>query len=273
MLHARVRMLAICLGAAATTSSCHAYDEALLRSEPARGRQSDPTRGAGEGAATSDASSIFRDSEAIEDGLDASATNPAGSQSDASVSTSDAATQDPNTADSGAGAAGAAGAAAVSAAGAAGGGGGEAGTGGAAGGAGSQAGAGGMPSVVVPCTDASGRIWESNGHCYFPLIVMNSWFVSRDRCRELGAHLVSISSAEEQAFVNTFVGAAPHWTGLSRFGAPAFSWVDGESMTYENWEEGAPKLTTEAAVVVRNDTFEWFDEAVSEPHPAICERQ
>jgi hypothetical protein len=101
---------------------------------------------------------------------------------------------------------------------------------------------------------------------------MNTWFVSRDRCRELGAHLVSISSAAEQGFVSGMVGAGPRWTGLSRFGAPAFSWIDGESMTYENWEAGAPNQKNEAAVAVRNGTFLWFDVQVSEAYAAICER-
>jgi hypothetical protein len=134
-----------------------------------------------------------------------------------------------------------------------------------------QAGAAGGGAVA--CTDAGGQVWRDNGHCYFPLSVMNSWFVSRDRCHELGAHLVSISSAAEQTFVSSLIGSAPRWTGLSRFGAPAFSWIDGESMTYENWEPGAPNQTTEAAVAMRNATFLWFDDKVSQAYSAICERQ
>jgi hypothetical protein len=112
-----------------------------------------------------------------------------------------------------------------------------------------------------------------NGHCYFPLSVMNSWYVSRDRCRELAGHLVSITSKEEQAFVSALVGSAPRWIGLSRFGAPQFSWIDGESMTYENWEEGAPKLVSEAAVALRNETFRWFDDDVKVLYGAVCERE
>ncbi|HKP60836.1 MAG TPA: C-type lectin domain-containing protein [Polyangiales bacterium] len=149
---------------------------------------------------------------------------------------------------------------------------------GAAGVAGSQAGegagAGGSSGPApAPCTDANGRNWNVNGHCYFPLTVANSWYVSRDRCRELGAQLVSITSAEEQSFVTTVVGASPRWTGLSRFGAPAFSWIGGEGVTYENWEPGSPNVTGEAAAVIRNETYLWFDAAVSQNYAALCERQ
>ena len=121
--------------------------------------------------------------------------------------------------------------------------------------------------------DANGQVWKLNGHCYFALSVMNNWYVSRDRCRELGAHLVSITSAEEQAVVSALIGSAPRWIGLSRFGAPQFSWIDGASMTYENWEEGAPTRRSEAAVAIRNETHRWFDQRLETPAGAVCERE
>jgi len=102
--------------------------------------------------------------------------------------------------------------------------------------------------------------------------VGSSWFKSRDRCRELGAELVTIASEQEQAFVGALIGEAPRWTGLSRFGTSIFSWIDGASMTFENWEPGAPSGTMESAALVRNDTLLWFDVAVSQSHPALCER-
>jgi hypothetical protein len=267
MLCSRARMLAVLLGGAATASGCHAYDGSLLSSQRSYGQKSASERSDSGAvvdamdAAASDASSVSppRTWDGSEDAPDSSPIVP-GSESDASVLTRDAAVDE---AGSNAGAGGEAG-------------GGGAGSGGMAGGSSTQAGAaavGGTPVVAVACTDAGAQVWETNGHCYFPLSVMNSWFVSRDRCRELGAHLVSISSPAEQAFVNGLVGTGPRWTGLSRFGAPAFSWVDGESVTYENWEEGAPNQKTEAAVAVRNGTFLWFDDGVSQAYAAICERQ
>ena len=152
---------------------------------------------------------------------------------------------------------------------------GEAGNGGAAGSAGAPVApdAGPIGPPPVACTEANARVWRDNGHCYIPLTVLSSWYVSRDRCRELGAHLVTISSAEEQSFVSTVVGSATRWTGLSRFGAPAFSWIGDEPVTYENWEAGAPNVMGEAAAVLRTDTFRWFDAAVTQTHAPLCERQ
>lgn len=269
-------MLAVFLGGVAMAGGCRAYDASLLASERSAGQKAASHHSERDAAAelvdaaASDAASVARARDA---GVDASESpqmpsDTGGSESDASVLVREDAAE----AGSGAGASGASGAS--GAAGEAGGGGG--GGVGVAGGSSEQAGAaamGGTPVVAVPCTDAGGRTWEDNGHCYFPLSVMNSWFVNRDRCRELGAHLVSISSATEQAFVTGLVGTGPRWTGLSRFGAPAFSWIDGESVTYENWEAGAPNQKSEAAVAVRNGTYLWFDDKVSQAYAALCERQ
>jgi hypothetical protein len=250
------------LSAALAASACHAYDETLVETARPSQRRA-PRTAAGEDADTPDAASkSSEDASAAPNGEPA---EDAGFLGDSSVAQSDASARDRETGANTAGASGAMPAA---------------GSGGAPGeprapsnepqGA---AGAVGMASPAAPCTDASGQVWQANGHCYFPLSVMNSWYVSRDRCRELGAHLVSITSKEEQAFVGALVGAAPRWIGLSRFGAPQFSWIDGESMTYENWEEGAPKLINEAGVALRNETSRWFDDVVTNLYGAVCERE
>jgi hypothetical protein len=271
MFYARARLLAICVGVLETFGGCHAYDESLLQSERSFSQRPKPSPASQPDvvdAATSDASSVSRDAAGDDEALD-SAFGDSGSQSEVDAATGDPVVVDaaiPNAGTSAVGAGGVGGEAV----------GGGAGTGGIAGGSIPQAGAaagGGVAVVAVECADAGGQVWQANGHCYFPLSVMNTWFVSRDRCRELGAHLVSISSAAEQVFVSGMVGVGPRWTGLSRFGAPAFSWVDGESMTYENWEAGAPNQKNEAAVAVRNGTFLWFDDQVSQAYAAICERQ
>jgi hypothetical protein len=132
--------------------------------------------------------------------------------------------------------------------------------------------AGTLLTDPVGCPEAHGGVWSRNGHCYFPLNVGSSWSKSRDRCRELGAELVTIASEPEQAFVGGLIGEAPRWIGLSRFGTSTFSWIDGARMTFEHWEPGAPSGALESAALVRNDTLLWFDVAVSQSHPALCER-
>lgn len=142
----------------------------------------------------------------------------------------------------------------------------------AAGSSAGDAGSAAPPIEAAPCPQAAGMTWNDNGHCYFPISVAYSWYVSRDTCRDFAAELVTITSAEEQAFVATLVSAEPHWTGFARFGAPAFNWITGEAAFYQNWEMGAPSPSGDRAVLLRPGTGQWFDEAVTATHAALCER-
>jgi hypothetical protein len=148
---------------------------------------------------------------------------------------------------------------------------GHAGSGGTAGAAGANAGAGGAADGGG-CDEPDGRVWSGNGHCYFALSALDSWNVSRDGCNQRGAQLVTITSADEQAFVANMSDGTTRWIGLSKFGAPAFSWIDGEALGYTNWESGAPKVSGEVAAALRDGTQRWFDDSVSATHDALCER-
>lgn len=246
-------------GAVLVLAACHAYDEGLLASK--HSQRGDAARGGkreheADGGERGDASAS----------PDASAPRDAGEGDDAGSAPSDAA---------GAGAAGSGAAGSAQPAAGSGGTAGQASGAGSAGNAGMSSGANaGAPGPApVACTEANARVFRDNGHCYIPLSVASSWYVSRDRCRELGAHLVVISSPVEQTFVATVVGSVTRWTGLSRFGAPAFSWVNDEPVTFENWESGAPKLNGEAAAALRTDSYLWFDAAVTESYAPLCERE
>lgn len=268
----RAWRLALCVVGVLATAGCHAYDESLLRVQ--RGNRGSASR-SDPSSETLDAATGLPDSGSgdLEPG-DASADSAAAAADASSDRGDETARPSDASVSSGNGGAGSSGEGGAPAAG---GGKGTAGAGGTAGmpsdsASGGAAGSGNAPPAVT-CTEAGGRIWPASGHCYFPLSVRNSWFISRDRCSELKAHLVSIAGADEQTFVSGLVSSAPAWIGLSRFGAPAFSWVDGQSVTYENWDTDAPNLTNEAAVALRPETFFWFDDDVSAQHPAICERE
>ncbi len=131
----------------------------------------------------------------------------------------------------------------------------------------------GVPPNPAPCTEAGGSVWPDNGHCYFALRLPTTWFMSRDQCMSLGAHLAVLTSEREQAFVATLVTEAPRWLGLARFGAPAFSWVNGEAVSYENWERDAPSRRTEAGVALHHETHKWFDDSVNQAYGPLCERE
>lgn len=122
------------------------------------------------------------------------------------------------------------------------------------------------------CAEDGGQTWAGNGHCYFPVLVHASWNVSRDHCSQADARLATITSAEELSFVAGLLGSEPSWIGLSRFGAPQFSWSTGETYGFSNWAAGEPNLSGEAAVAIRKNAGEWFDDTIDASHPAICER-
>lgn len=143
---------------------------------------------------------------------------------------------------------------------------------GSGGSAGSAAGSGGSASAAS-CSEPGGAVWSGDGHCYFLLSAQSSWSVSRDDCGAAGAHLVTISSAEEQSFVGGIAGSSTSWIGLAKFGAPSFSWYNGEAFDYTNWAFNEPNQSGEAAVALQSDTHAWIDDAVSANHAALCERE
>lgn len=54
-------------------------------------------------------------------------------------------------------------------------------------------------AVVQGCPEG----WlEFRGSCYLHVAERDTWAEAEQRCQELGAHLVSITSQEEQHFVN-----------------------------------------------------------------------
>lgn len=97
-----------------------------------------------------------------------------------------------------------------------------------------------------------------NGHFYNVVGVTRgiSWTDADEAATNRGSgwHLVTITSAEENAFVYSLVAGKPQfwvvgdggaatgpWIGVKRAGlAGAFSWVTGEPFEYTNWAPGEP---------------------------------
>ena len=83
---------------------------------------------------------------------------------------------------------------------------------------------------------------EFNGHYYVMYDDSISWSQAKTKCEELGGHLVTINSAEEQNYLitltnlsikkNMWIGAYPE-NGF-------FHWITGEAFDYTNWASGEP---------------------------------
>jgi hypothetical protein len=120
---------------------------------------------------------------------------------------------------------------------------------------------------AVACTDAEGRVF--GGHCYFPVGPTN-WNNARTICLGRTAHLVTITTAAEEAFVETMRPGIDRWIGLRRVGAAAFTWTTGEAIGYTKWAPGEPNGSGECARL--RNTNEWADQNCNSTEVAICER-
>lgn len=123
------------------------------------------------------------------------------------------------------------------------------------------------------CPEPGGKTYM--GHCYFPTMMTRSWTGSRDTCNFLKAHLVTITSSGEQAFVNG-ISSGDRWIGMFRpEGSPvaesSYRWLTTEAIGYDNWDSSEPNFSG-SCVRLRSDGL-WADNSCGTNLTAICERE
>ncbi len=124
----------------------------------------------------------------------------------------------------------------------------------------------------VACTETYSKTFA--GHCYFP-INARYFYSARDVCVSLGAHLATITSAEEQAVVES-IASGDRWIGLAKdYSAPAvatnYKWITGETGSYSHWQAGEPNGSGSCARLRSDGT--WADYSCNTNLIAICERE
>lgn len=85
---------------------------------------------------------------------------------------------------------------------------------------------------------------QYEGHIYKLIQFSNpiAWHVANDYCKQVGGHLVTITSVSEQNFV-AGLGDFHSWIGGYRASGNQFAWVTGEPFNYSNWRDGEPNNT------------------------------
>jgi hypothetical protein len=126
------------------------------------------------------------------------------------------------------------------------------------------------------CTSVHGIVFR--GHCYF-VIPPTAW--DENACTSRGAHLATITSADEQTAVAALAPGQGRWVGLRRQnGSPrapdSFDWVTGEPLSYANWavyndNSREPNGTGDCVRLLDDGT--WADSACSDRNQALCERE
>ena len=94
-------------------------------------------------------------------------------------------------------------------------------------------------TVEIP---ASAKLY--NSHSYAVYSVGKTWSDAKKWCESKGGHLVTITSAEEQAFAAKLVSDKKknwYWIGATDERVEGtWRWVTGEKVEYANWSEGEP---------------------------------
>lgn len=69
-----------------------------------------------------------------------------------------------------------------------------------------------------------------------------TWHEAKAKCEEMGGHLVTITSEEEQAHIEKLLKSGnkkQYWLGATSESG-SFEWVTGEEFSYKNWDSGEP---------------------------------
>jgi len=81
-----------------------------------------------------------------------------------------------------------------------------------------------------------------NGNTYMVFDRHVSWKEASEQCEEAGGHLLTVTSAGENAFVQSLcanTSSSQYYLG-AEFNGGIWSWVSNESFVYKNWQNGVP---------------------------------
>lgn len=97
------------------------------------------------------------------------------------------------------------------------------------------------------------------GHRYMRYELAMTWNDARDYCEQLGGHLATITSEEEQNTVGALVclgGKNAYWLGANRLSG-AWEWITGEPMAYTHWHVGQPDGSGDYMDMFSAQTPDW----------------
>jgi len=96
-------------------------------------------------------------------------------------------------------------------------------------------------ATTIQMAQATDGATYFEGSYYQVFDVSMTWYEAKTFAENLGGHLVTITSQEEQEFINELLKAAPagqYWIGL--YYDSGWNWVTGEAFDFSNWSEGQP---------------------------------
>ena len=122
--------------------------------------------------------------------------------------------------------------------------------------------------------------WVSSGqNCYKFVTSGKKWDAARADCIKMSSDLVSITSAQEQAFVASQAakfGNTRFWIGLNDKRVEGkFEWSDSSSVIYKNWYRGEPNNAggVEDCAEINGRRPQWNDLPCTHNSGYICKQK
>lgn len=130
------------------------------------------------------------------------------------------------------------------------------------------------PDAPVKCTEAGAITFDN--HCYWFVPQKAKQAMAATACTNAGAHLVTITSAPEQAAVIALGATMERWTDLFRASGAAtdanYAWLTGESRSgYSAWAPNEPNNSGQCGTLL--NTGLWNDQDCGMSLAYICERE
>ena len=116
------------------------------------------------------------------------------------------------------------------------------------------------------------NVYDYNGHHYLLVYDSLDWDEAKAYCEARGGHLATITSEEEDAFVQKLAPSGGCWVGATdRETEGTWKWITGETWSYTNWGSGEPNNANSGEDALEFHSSYWNDNNESGKKPFICE--
>ncbi|KHJ96109.1 lectin C-type domain protein [Oesophagostomum dentatum] len=129
-----------------------------------------------------------------------------------------------------------------------------------------------LPVALATCP--FGYVYQQQtNRCYKFVTSTQAFYMAEEMCQETNAHLVSIYSSVENAWLSQYAQQqgikGPFYTGLNRLIKTQWSWTDGNSVNYTRWAPGEPNVDAQCAAENATDA-NWITVSCSAAYPYVC---
>ena len=111
-----------------------------------------------------------------------------------------------------------------------------------------------------------------SGNCYKLNQDLLTWEDAAKKCSEIGGHLASVHSDEENNFIFQTSNNAVTWLGGNDMSAEgSWIWSDGSSRSYTNWNSGQPNNNgNQDCQTIGYYAEKWDDDRCTVKRQSIC---